>query len=54
MNVLSVIDIRTRDVIFTKSGVLSVCFNSEVNDTLCYTATASTVSDSGSVYRFYI
>lgn len=46
LNVLSVIDIRTRDVVFTKTGVMSVCFNSEVNDTLCYTAAASTISDS--------
>jgi intraflagellar transport protein 122 len=46
LNVLTVIDLRTQDVVYTKDGVMSVCFNSEVNDMLCYTATAAVSSES--------
>jgi intraflagellar transport protein 122 len=37
-NVLTVIDLRSQAVLLSKNGVLSVCFNSEVDDMLCYTS----------------
>lgn len=37
--VLSVIDLRSQEVIFTYTGVLSSSFNSEIDGTLCFTTT---------------
>lgn len=40
-NVLSVTDLKSHESLFTIQGVLSVCFNSEVDDMLCYTTESS-------------
>lgn len=40
-NILTVIDLKTQETVFTKSSVSSVCFNSEVNNMLCYTNSLS-------------
>ena len=40
--VLTVIDLRTQECVFTKNNVSSVCFNSEVNNMLCYTTSSTT------------
>ena len=37
-HVLSVVDLRSQEVLFSKAGVASACFNSEVDDMLCYTS----------------
>lgn len=39
-HVLTVVDLRSQAVLLSKNGVLSVCFNSEVDDMLCYTSSA--------------
>ena len=36
--ILTVVDLRSQEVLMTKDGVLSACFNSEVDDMLCYTS----------------
>jgi len=38
---LSVTDLKTQEVLFTAQGALSACFNSEVEDMMCYTAESS-------------
>jgi hypothetical protein len=43
-NILTVIDLKTQEAVFTKSSVSSVCFNSEVNNMLCYTNALSSPS----------
>jgi intraflagellar transport protein 122 len=43
-NILTVIDLKTQEAVFTKSSVSSVCFNSEVNNMLCYTNAPSSSS----------
>lgn len=40
-NSMNVIDVQTQDVIFNAEGVESVCFNSEVNDMMCYSTAQS-------------
>ena len=45
-NILTVIDLKTQEAVFTKSSVSSVCFNSEVNNMLCYTNAISSPSPS--------
>jgi len=40
-NVLTVTDLRTQEALFTARGVMSVCFNTEVDDMLCYTSETS-------------
>ena len=45
--ILTVVDIRTQDVLLTANGALSVCFNSEVDDMLCYTGESSIFVISG-------
>jgi hypothetical protein len=47
-NVLLVVDMKTQETLFTKTGVSSVCFNSEVNNMLCYTTSSSFLSSSDS------
>ena len=47
-SMLSVVDLKTQEIVFSKSGVMSVCFNSEVNNMLCYTTTSSSPSSSDS------
>ena len=46
-NLLTVTDLLTKDIIFSTQGVLSVCFNSEVDDMLCYTTDTSIYVVSG-------
>ena len=41
-NKLVVTNLKSQDTVFTAEGVLSVCFNTEVDDMLCYT-TASNI-----------
>ena len=50
-NTLTVTDLKTHESLLTIQGVLSVCFNSEVDDMLCYTSDTSifVVSGVGSV-----
>ena len=47
-NDLTVVDVKTQETVFTKPGVMSVCFNSEVNNMLCYTTAASSYSSNDS------
>ena len=42
-NDLTVVDVKTQETVFSKTGVMSVCFNSEVNNMLCYTTASSSL-----------
>lgn len=44
---LSVLDLKTQDILFHAEGVKSVCFNSEVDDMLCYSCENSMFVVSG-------
>lgn len=47
-NILTVIDLKTQEAMYTKNSVSSVCFNSEVNNMLCYTNSPSSASSTSS------
>eukprot|EP00605_Chrysophyceae_sp_TOSAG23-4_P001709 GSChrysophyteH1.ASY1.ANO1.1878.1 assembled CDS len=46
-NKLVVMDVKTHEPVFTAEGVVSVCFNSEVDDLLCYTTATNIYVVSG-------
>ena len=43
-NTLTVTDLRTQDSLFTAQGILSACFNTEVEDLTCITGVDSSIS----------
>ena len=43
-NVLTITDLRTQEILFTTPGVVSACFNSEVDDLICITGVDTSIS----------